>query len=141
MMARCAQLLVLTLVVLAATGAGSAAATPKSQLLVSVSATGGLCKPSVCHWGARISTTTISADGRRSRRLTVVGASSSGAGYRAAQAGLAAAVHGTCPIAYDGQERHYRFRDKRELRSCTNDLRRVRAVQLVDRLVASLPSR
>ena len=48
---------------------------------------------------------------------------------------------GTCPIAYDGQELSYRFRGKRELRSCTYDLRHVRAVQLVDRLIASLPSR
>ena len=48
---------------------------------------------------------------------------------------------GTCPIAYDGQELHYRFRGKPEVRSCRYDLRRVRAVQLVDRLIASLPSR
>ena len=48
---------------------------------------------------------------------------------------------GTCPIAYDGQERHYRFTGKRPLHSCTNDLRRVKAVQLVDRLLASLPSK
>ena len=43
--------------------------------------------------------------------------------------------------SYDGQELHYRFRGKRELRSCTYDLRNVRAVQLVDRLLASLPAR
>ena len=48
---------------------------------------------------------------------------------------------GTCPIAYDGQELHYRFRGKPEVRTCKQDLRRVRAVQLVDRLIVSLPSR
>src|SRR5207344_1303861 len=132
MMARCAQLLVLTLVVLAATGAGSAAATPKPQLLVSVSATGGLCKPSVCRWGARISTTTISADGRRSRRLTVSERRALVSAIAQLKPASLPPFTGTCPIAYDGQELHYRFRDKRELRSCTNDLRRVRAVQLVD---------
>jgi hypothetical protein len=136
------QILGLALLVLGLSGAGSAAgAPPKPQLLVTVSATGGLCPPSMCHWSARITTTTISAEGRRSRRITVA--------ERRALTGAIALLHpatlpkftGTCPIAYDGQERHYSFRGKREIRSCRYDLRRVRAVQLADRLIASLPAR
>ena len=121
--------------------AGSAAATATPQLLVTVSASGGLCPPHICHWGGRITTTTISADGRRSRRIT--------AAERLALTRAIAQLHpaslpkfaGTCPIAYDGQELTYRFRDKPVVRSCTYDLRHVKAVQLVDRLIASLPSR
>ena len=136
-----AQLLLVTLAVVATGVAGSAAAATKPDVLVTVSTTGGLCPPSMCHWGARITTTTISAEDRRSRRLTVP--------ERRALLLAIAQLHpaslpkftGTCPIAYDGLERHYRFRGKRELRSCTYDLRRVRAVLLVDRLIASLPSR
>jgi hypothetical protein len=139
-MAHRALLLGLTLVALAASGVGSAA-TPEPQLLVSVSATGGLCPSGMCHWGARITTTTISADGRRSRRLTLVERRALTQAIAQLQPASLPPFTGTCPIAYDGQERHYRFRGKRELRSCTFDLRRVRAVQLVDRLVASLPSR
>ena len=140
-MVRRARLLVLALVVMVAATAGSATAVTQPHLLVAVSATGGLCPPSMCHWSARITTTTISAEGRRSRRITV-------AEQRALLLAIAQ-LHpatlpkftGTCPIAYDGQERHYSFRGKREIRSCRYDLRRVRAVQLTDRLIASLPAR
>ena len=141
-MVRRAQLLVLALVVVVvAATAGSATAVTQPRLLVAVSATGGLCPPSMCHWSARITTTTISAEGRRSRRIT--------SAERRALLLAIAQLHpatlpkftGTCPIAYDGQERHYSFRGKRELRSCTYDLRRVRAVLLTDRLIASLPAR
>lgn len=49
---------------------------------------------------------------------------------------------GTCPTAYDGTESIYRFRGiASPLASCTYDLRRVAAVQLVDRLLASLRAR
>ena len=46
---------------------------------------------------------------------------------------------GVCPTAYDGQESIYRFRgfDTR-LPSCTYDLRGVRAVTLVNRLISQL---
>ena len=114
---------------------------PTPQVLVRVNATGGLCPPSMCHWSARITTTTISAEGRRARRITAA----ERAALTKAIVGLKVATlpkfKGTCPIAYDGQELHYRFRDKPEVRSCRYDLRRVRAVQLTDRLIASLPSR
>ncbi len=132
--------LLLALVVLAASAAGSAAAatTPKPRLLVSVSATGGLCPPGMCHWSARITTTTISAEGRRSRRITVAERRALTAAIAQLMPATLPKFTGTCPIAYDGQERHYRFRGKREIRSCALDLRRVKPVQLVDQLIAGL---
>ena len=142
MVLRAQRLLVLGLVVLAAVGAGSAAAVPATpQLLVSVSASGGLCPAHVCRWGARITTTTISAEGRQPRRLTLVERRALTAAISQLNPASLPPFAGTCPIAYDGQERHYRFRGKRELHSCTNDLRKVKAVQLADRLIASLKAR
>ena len=134
-------LLALALVVLAVSAAGSAAATATPQLLVTVSASGGLCPTHVCHWGGRITTTTISADGRRSRRITAAERLALTRAITQLQPASLPPFAGTCPIAYDGQELTYRFRGKRVLRSCTYDLRHVKAVQLVDRLLASLPSR
>ena len=138
---RRARLLVLTFVLLVAAGGGSAAATTTPQVLVTVSATGGLCPPSMCHWGARITTTTISAEGRPSRRITVAERRALALAISQLKPASLPKFTGTCPIAYDGQERHYRFRGKPEIRTCKQDLRRVRAVQLVDRLIASLPAR
>ena len=124
-MLRRAQLLVLALiVVVVAATAGSANAVTQPQLLVAVNATGGLCPPSMCHWSARITTTTISAEGRRSRRITpcrAPGADGSDRANSAPRRCRSSPV--SCPIAYDGQERNYRFRGKREIRSCTYDLR------------------
>jgi hypothetical protein len=140
-MVRRTQALALTLVVLAASSAGHAGAAARPQLLVTVSASGGLCPTSVCRWGGRITTTTISADGRRARKLTIPERRALlGAISRLDPAKLPPFTS-TCPIAYDGQELSYRFRGKPPLRSCTYDLRRVRAVQLVDRLLASLARR
>lgn len=139
-MTRRAPFLVLLLAI-AACGAGSADAASKPQLLVSVSASGGLCPTSVCRWGARITTTTISAEGHRSRRLTLSERRALTRAIAQLEPASLPRFAGTCPIAYDGQELTYRFRGTRALRSCTYDLRRVRAVQLVDRLLASLPGR
>ena len=138
---RRAQLLVLALVVVVAATAGSATAVTTPQLLVAVSATGGLCPPSMCHWSARITTTTISAEGRRSRRITVAERGALTQAIARLKVATLPKFKGTCPIAYDGQEFHYRFLGKPEVRTCRYDLRRVRAVQLTDRLIASLPSR
>ena len=140
-MVRHARIVVFILVVVVVATAGSASAVASPQLLVSVEATGGLCPPSMCHWGARITTTTISAEGRRSRRITAAERSALTQAIARLRVGSLPRFTGTCPIAYDGQELHYRFRDKPEVRSCRYDLRRVRAVQLTDRLIASLPSR
>ena len=95
----------------------------------------------MCRWGARITTSTVSADGRRPRRLTVPERRALLLAIAQLRPASLPPFKGTCPIAYDGQEFHYRFRGKRALRSCMNDLRRVRAVQIVDRLIASLPQR
>jgi hypothetical protein len=49
---------------------------------------------------------------------------------------------GTCPTAYDGTESTYRFRGfARPLPSCKYDLRRVEAVRLTERLLATLKRR
>ena len=140
-MVRHAQLLLVGLVVLAAAAGSALAATPAPQLLVAVNATGGFCPPNMCHWSARITTTTISAEGRRARRITAAERAALTQAIVRLKVATLPKFKGTCPIAYDGQELHYRFRGKPELRSCTYDLRRVRAVQLVDRLIASLPTR
>ena len=140
-MPRRALLLLAFTTVLAAGLAGSAAATTTPQVLVRVNTTGGLCPPSMCHWSARITTTTISAEGRRSRRITAAERSALTQAIARLRVASLPKFKGTCPIAYDGQEFHYRFQDKPEVRSCRYDLRRVRAVQLTDRLIASLPSR
>jgi hypothetical protein len=95
----------------------------------------------MCHWGARITTTTISADGRRARRMTVAERRALTQAIARLEVSSLPKFKGTCPIAYDGQELHYRFRGKLEVRTCKQDLRRVKAVQLVDRLIASLPTR
>ena len=95
----------------------------------------------MCHWGARITTATISAEGHRSRSITAAERSALTQAIARLKVASLRRFKGTCPIAYDGQEFHYRFRDKPEVRSCRYDLRRVRAVQLTDRLIASLPSR
>ena len=140
-MVRRARLLVLVLAVVVAASAGSATAVTTPQLLVAVSASGGMCPPSMCHWSARITTTTISAEGRRSRRITVAERRALLLAMSQLHPAALPKFTGTCPIAYDGQELHYRFRGKPEVRTCRYDLRRVRAVQLTDRLIASLPAR
>jgi hypothetical protein len=134
-------LILLTLVAVTAAAGSVGATTPTPQLLVAVSATGGLCPPSMCHWGAKITTTTISAEGRRTRRITAAERAALTQAIARLRVATLPKFKGTCPIAYDGQEPHYRFRGKPEIRTCKQDLRRVRAVQLVDRLIASLPAR
>jgi hypothetical protein len=134
-------LILLTLVAVTAAAGSVGATTPTPQLLVAVSATGGLCPPSMCHWGAKITTTTISAEGRRTRRITAAERAALTQAIARLRVATLPKFKGTCPIAYDGQELHYRFRGKPEIRTCKQDLRRVRAVQLVDRLIASLPAR
>jgi len=125
----------------AAWSAGATGAASKPQLLVSVGARGGLCPTGICRWGARITTTTISAEGHRSRRLTLSERRALTRAITQLEPASLPPFAGTCPIAYDGQELTYRFRGKRALRSCTYDRRKVRAVQLVDRLLTSLPVR
>jgi hypothetical protein len=138
-MLRRAVPLLFTLSVLASAAGSATATTPAPQLLVAVNATGGLCPPSMCHWSARITTTTISAEGRRSRRITMAERRALTQAITRLEVATLPKFTGTCPIAYDGQERHYRFRGNPEVRTCKQDLRGVKAVQLADRLIASLP--
>ena len=127
-------------IVLSAT-ATTAPAAPRPQLLVSVTAQGGLCPENMCHWDGLITTATISGDGRRPRRITASERRALVAAIAALRPAKLPPFAGTCPIAYDGQERLYRFRGQPVLKSCTNDLSRVRAVLLADRLLASLRAR
>src|SRR5436190_8470914 len=123
------QLLALALVLACLGGSTAAATTPPPQLLAAVSASGGLCPTHICQWGGHVTTNKISADGRRSRRLTAAERLALTRAIAQLKPASLPRFAGTCPIAYDGQERTYRFRGKRVLRSCTYDLRHVKAVQ------------
>jgi len=114
--------------------------------IVTVLRHGGLCsagrdRPGVeCRFEIRIGDRSVVAGSlvrrlppaRRAELLRAIGALE----LRAVRAHP---FRGTCPTAYDGQESVYSFRGFRQpLASCTYDLRRVRAVQLTERLLASL---
>jgi hypothetical protein len=133
--------------VLAALSSGAVTGTQASPTpIVTVTRHGGLCvSESECRSTLRIGDMTISGNGYKPRRLA--------ASERVA---LLRAIHaldtrylrahpfaGTCPVAYDGTESLYRFRGfPHALASCTYDLRRVEAVRLTERLLATLqPSR
>jgi hypothetical protein len=125
------------------TGSASpAAGRSEPEPIVSVTRHGGLCVTATeCRSFVRIGDRRISGNGYVTRTLAP--------GDRAA---LLRAIdqldlgylrshpfRGTCPIAYDGIESIYRFRGfPRVLASCKYDLRGVRAVRLVDRLLATL---
>jgi hypothetical protein len=121
---------------------GVPTASPAGQPIVTITRHGGLCvSGGACRSVARIGDRTISWDGYVPRRLAP--------GERAAllraiatldlRALRAHPFRGTCPIAYDGFESVYRFRGfARPLPACTYDLRKVEAVRLVERLLASL---
>jgi hypothetical protein len=103
---------------------------------------GGLCVTGrECRSELRIDDATVSGEGYRSRPLA---ASERAALLRAIgkldlRSIRAHPFTGTCPTAYDGSESIYRFRRfPRALPSCTYDLRRVEAVRLVEKLLASL---
>lgn len=131
----------------ASLGAAPAAARPEAapKPIVTIVRHGGHCVTGKeCRWVFRISDTTISGAGYKPRRL----APAERRNLLRAIGALDPAYlrshpfRGTCPIAYDGSESIYRFRGfQRPLASCTYDLRGVRAVQLVERLLASLRSR
>jgi hypothetical protein len=118
----------------------STAATPRP--IVTVARHGGLCvSGSECRTVLRITDTRISGPGYVPRRLK---AAERSALLRSIRLLDLAAIRahpfvGTCPIAYDGQESTYRFRGfAPALASCTYDLRRVQAVRLTERLLATL---
>lgn len=131
-----------------ALGAGSSPASPPPAAtpLVTVVQHGGLCRTPAgggaeCRSTFRITDTTISGTGYVRRRLA--------AGERrallTAMRGLDRAYlrahpfRGMCPTATDSIESIYRFRGfDLPLESCTYDLRGVRAVRLVERLLGTL---
>ena len=136
-----ALLLAASLGSLAAAAAASSSRARPAEPIVTVVRHGGLCLAGTeCRSVLRIGST-ISGDGYLPRRL--------GPRERAALLNAIGKLDirylrahpftGTCPIAYDGVESVYRFRDfRRPLASCTYDLRGVEAVRLVERLLGTL---
>ena len=128
-------------------GAGSAAASAHATVrpIVTVVRHGGLCLSGTeCRTLLRITDRTISAAGFVPRRLQPSERTALLCSIRTLDFGSIRAhpFEGTCPIAYDGTESIYRFRGfSRPLASCTYDLRRVQAVRLTERLLASLKPR
>ena len=137
------RLLVPILTALAVCAAAGAAATrDEAKPLVVVVRHGGLClSGSECRFVFRITDTTISGDGYRSRALSP-----------ALRRLLLSAIHvldpaylrrhpftGICPIASDGQESIYRFRGfVPSIPSCRYDVSGISAVRLTERLLATL---
>lgn len=122
-----------------AAGAGTAAA---PRPIVTVVRHGGLCiSGSECRSVLRITDTTISGAGYLPRRLRAGERSALLRSIRLLDLATirAHSFVGTCPIAFDGQESIYRFRGfAPALASCKYDLRRVQAVRLTERLLATL---
>lgn len=115
------------------------------QPIVTVVRHGGRCVTGrECRWVLRITDTTISGSEYKPRRLQPGERRALLRAIRALDPAYLAAhpFRGICPTAYDGAESIYRFRGfSRPLASCTYDLRGVRAVQLVERLLATLTPR
>jgi hypothetical protein len=89
----------------------------------------------------RIDDEMISGDGKISRRLTSRERLALLRAIRSLDPAYLRShpFQGTCPTAYDGSESIYRFRGfALPLASCTFDLRRVKAVRLVERLLGTL---
>ena len=125
--------------------AGTASTGAAAGPIVTVVRHGGLCVSGTeCRSVLRITDTTISATGLLPRRLRP---SERTALLRSIRLLDLAAIRahpfvGTCPIAYDGTESIYRFRGfTPPLASCKYDLRRVQAVRLTERLLATLKPR
>lgn len=88
----------------------------------------------------RITNTTISRAGHVLRRIAPQGRAALERAIEALDVGYLRAhpFRGMCPTAYDASESVYRFRGfAHTLASCTYDLGGVKAVQLVERLIAA----
>jgi hypothetical protein len=131
------------------TGSAAASADATAKPIVTVVRHGGLCLSGtrggiVCRSELRISDTTISAAGFVSRRLRPSERTALLRSIRTLDLASIRAhpFEGTCPIASDGTESIYRFRGfSRPLASCEYELRRVPAVRLTERLLATLKPR
>ena len=122
--------------------ASAASVRSEPEPIVIVTRHGGLCVTATeCRSFVHIGDKTISGNGYTPRTLAP---SDRAALLRAIEqldlAYLRAhPFKGTCPIAYDGIEAIYRFRGfPRTLPSCKYDLRGVKAVRIVDRLLGTL---
>jgi hypothetical protein len=139
-MSRCLALATMLAVVLGAAGSAAQAASPKP--IVTITRHGGLCVTGTeCRTTLRIDDRTISGEGYRPRRLSASERVALLAAIRRLNLPYLKAhpFKGTCPVAYDGSEAIYRFRGfPRTLRSCTYDLRGVRAVRLAEQLIGTL---
>jgi hypothetical protein len=128
-------------------GAASAPAgsRPAPKPIVTVTRHGGLCVTGTeCRSTLRIGDKTISGDNYVSRRLKPSERLALLRAIRQLDPAYLAShpFKGTCPTAYDGSEAIYRFRGfSRPLASCAYDLRGVKAVQLVERLIGTLRPR
>ena len=139
--------LLLGLAAVAAVSAAPAAARVDvaPRPLVTVVRHGGLCFPGKeCRSVSRITDTTVSAAGFRSRRLRAAERRALLRAIRALDPAYLDAhpFTGLCPTAYDGAESVYRFRGfGRSIASCRHDVRGIRAVRLTEQLLASLRPR
>jgi hypothetical protein len=137
----------LAMIVLSFVGAASAVGSAEKETspIVTVVRHGGLCVSGhECRSVLRITDSSVVATGYRTRAVS-----------RAQRAALLEAIGtldlttlrrhpftGTCPTASDGSESIYRFRGfPHTLAGCTYDLREVSAVQLTEKLLATLRPR
>ena len=144
MSVRLTAMLVVGVLGLAAASAATGATAPP-QPIVTVVEHGGLCLDRMeCRSLFRITDRTISGTGYVPRRLAPSERAALLRAIRALDPAYLRAhpFEGICPTAYDGSESIYRFRGfARSLASCTYDLRRVQAVRLTQRLLATLKLR
>ena len=113
--------------------------------LVIVVRHGGLCVTGTeCRTVLRVTDTTISGNGFITRRLRPADRVAFFRAIRALDASYLRShpFTGTCPTAYDGAESIYRFAGfPMRIASCTFDVRRVKAVQVAERLLSTLKPR
>jgi hypothetical protein len=123
----------------AAPAAQSAAEKP----IATITRRGGLCLARTeCKQVLRITRTTISGEGYFPRRLRPADRTALLRAIAALDVKRLRPFRDTCPTAYDARESVYRFRGvANALPSCTYDLKRVKAVVVTERLLATLEPR
>jgi hypothetical protein len=126
--------------VAAALVAAPAAETAAQAPIVTVTRRGGLCLARTeCKQVLRITQTTISGEGFFPRRLRPADGTALLRAVAALDVKRLRPFRDTCPTSYDARESVYRFRGVAKLLpSCTYDLKRVKAVQVTERLLATL---
>jgi hypothetical protein len=124
----------------AAGGTATAREEATAKPIVTVTRRGGLCLArTACKQVLRITDTTVAGEGLVPRRLRPAERTALLRAIAALNVTSLRPFRGTCSIAYDVPESVYRFRGvARALPECTYDLKRVKAVQLTDRLLGTL---